>query len=274
VAEREPGTPVRRCARALALGAIIAAAFAAFVALGLWQLHRLAWKEALIARVQERANAPAAEAPGPPQWPGVDRDTAEYRRVQVRGRYDHARETLVRASTALGAGHWVLTPLHTEAGWWLWVNRGFVPPEWRERASRRASEPADEVQVTGLLRLSEPGGSLLQANDPAGARWYSRDVAALGLAQGLAGASAPVAPYFVDAFTEATAERAIPDASSAAQMAGTQERWPRPGLTVLHFSNNHRAYAMTWFALAAGAVVALALLRRESILPVEKEPAS
>lgn len=276
------------------------AAFAAFVGLGLWQLQRLTWKEALIARVQARVNAPAVDAPGPPQWPGVDRDTAEYFRVQVRGRYDHAREALVRASTPLGAGHWVLTPLRTDAGWWVWVNRGFVPPQRRARDDRRSGEPADEVQVTGLVRLSEPGGSLLQANDPATSRWYSRDVAALGPAHGLAGASARVAPYFVDAFTEAPAEPALASGSPAARVGGAQvrpqgraapspppagdeetwrspavpqERWPRPGLTVLHFTNTHLAYAMTWFALAGGAVVALALLLREPRTPVEEEPA-
>lgn len=316
---------MRRRARALALGVGLVAAFATFVGLGLWQLQRLAWKESLIARVQARVNAPAVDPPGPPQWPGVDRDTAEYLRVQVRGRYDHAREALVRASTPLGTGHWVLTPLSTDAGWWLWVNRGFVPPQRRARDERRSHEPTDDVQVTGLVRLSEPGGSLLQANDPATSRWYSRDVAALGQAHGLAAASARVAPYFVDAFIEAPTQPAGASGSPVARVAGaqerpqgqaaqspprawdeetrggpafpherpqaaqtppppegvespskagsTQERWPRPGLTVLHFTNTHLAYAMTWFALAGGAVVALALLLRESRRPVEEEPA-
>jgi surfeit locus 1 family protein len=257
----------------LALGGMLVAAGAAFTGLGLWQLERLAWKEALIARVQSRAYAPPVEAPGPPHWQRVDRDTAEYLRVQVRGRYDHTREALVRASTALGSGHWVLTPLHTDAGWWLWVNRGFVPPERRRRDDRRSDEPADKVQVTGLVRLSEPGGSLLQANDPAGARWYSRDVSALGATHGLATASAAVAPYFVDAFTEAATEPATAVGSPAAPLAGAAERWPRPGLTVLHFSNSHLAYAMTWFVLASGTVVALALILRDSRTPVEEEPA-
>jgi surfeit locus 1 family protein len=256
----------------LALGGILVAAGAAFTGLGLWQRERLAWKEALIARVQARAYAPSVEAPGPLQWQHIGRDTAEYLHVHARGRYDHAREALVRASTALGSGHWVLTPLHTDAGWWLWVNRGFVPPERRRRDDRRSGEPDGEVQVTGLVRLSEPGGSLLQANDPPRARWYSRDVSALGATHGLATASAAVAPYFVDAFTEASTEPATAVGSPAAPLAGAAERWPRPGLTVLHFSNSHLAYAMTWFALAGGAVVALALILRESRTPVEEGP--
>ncbi|WP_204313471.1 SURF1 family cytochrome oxidase biogenesis protein, partial [Klebsiella michiganensis] len=52
-----------------------------------------------------------------------------------------------------------------------------------------------ETRVTGLLRVSEPGGAFLRANDPAAGRWYSRDVAAIGAARRLS----DLAPYFVDA---------------------------------------------------------------------------
>jgi surfeit locus 1 family protein len=101
--------------------------------------------------------------------------------------------------------------------------------------------------VTGLLRWSEPGGRLWQRNDPTAQRWYSRDVAAIAQARGLAAAEpgASVAPYFVDAA-----------AGDAAAAGG----WPRPGLTVVRFSNNHRVYAATWFALAAMAAAGIGVL--------------
>jgi surfeit locus 1 family protein len=54
----------------------------------------------------------------------------------------------------------------------------------------------------------------------------------------------PVAPYFVDASSEATPPTG----------------WPRAGLTVVHFSNNHRVYAITWFALAAMSACAIGYL--------------
>ena len=214
----------RRVVSVLLAGAL---ALAGFVTLGVWQLHRLVWKEALIERVERHAHASPASAPGPDAL--LARVTDEYRRVRLRGRFDHERETLVRASTVLGAGYWVLTPLRTSDGFWVVVNRGFVPPELRERARR--AEPAGQQEVTGLLRFSEPGGSLLQHNDTAHERWYSRDVQAIATARALT--EAPVAPYFIDA------------------AAGSAAEWPRAGLTVLHFSNNHLVYAVTWFALAA-----------------------
>jgi surfeit locus 1 family protein len=208
-------------------------AVAGFLALGVWQVQRLAWKQELIARVQRNVQGAPVPAPGPAAWPQLSRAADEYRRVRLRGSFAHALETPVRASTALGAGYWILTPMRTEQGFWVLVNRGFVPPELRERGTREMQEPEGPEEVVGLLRFTEPGGSLLQANEPAQGRWYSRDVQAIAAARDLH--DAPVAPYFVDA------------AATAAQATG----YPRPGLTVLHFSNNHAVYAATWFALAA-----------------------
>jgi surfeit locus 1 family protein len=204
-----------------------ALACAGFVALGVWQVERLAWKEALIARVQRNVDAAPVPAPGPAQWDSLTRED-EYRRVQAHGRLDYDREVLVAATTELGQGYWVLTPLQTQEGTWLLVNRGFVPPEQRGRVPQGALE----LTVTGLLRFSEPGGRLLRKNDPAEGRWYSRDVAAIAAQQRLAGT---VSPFFID-------QVAMPGAAPA---------WPRPGLTVLRFRNDHLVYAATWFALAA-----------------------
>lgn len=225
---------------ALLLGGVLA--LAGFVALGLWQVQRLAWKEDLIARLEQRLAATPAAAPRVADWPALSKAADEYRRVSVRGRFDHSRETWVGASTELGSGYWVLTPFRSEDGFWLLVNRGFVTPEMRERSRRAADETHTAQEVSGLLRLSEPGGSVLQRNDPAAGRWYSRDVAAIASARQLNG---PVAPYFVDAWP-----------------AADREAWPRPGLTVLQFSNNHLVYALTWFALAAMVAGALVYLLR------------
>jgi surfeit locus 1 family protein len=229
---------------ALAIAATLA--FAGFASLGVWQVHRLAWKEALIARVDRHVRGAPVRAPGPSAWASLTHDNAEYLRVQVQGRFDHDHETLVRASTELGAGYWVLTPLQSDDGFWVLVNRGFVPPERKARSQRGSTEPVGERQVVGLLRFTEPGGSLLQHNVPEQGRWYSRDVQAIASSQGLQGA--PVAPYFIDA------------AAPAANSTASADTWPRPGLTVLSFSNNHLVYAFTWFALAAMVAAAMAYL--------------
>ena len=200
--------------------------FMGLLALGAWQVQRLGWKEALVARVERNVQAAPIEAPDPAAARGLGPED-EYRRVRASGRFEHAREVFVRASTELGSGYWVLTPLRTSQGWWLIVNRGFVPQGMRGQVPATHGEQT----VVGLLRPSEPGGSRLQDNEPAAGRWYSRDVAAIATAQRLGG---PVAPYFVDV-----------------QAQGVSTQWPRPGLTVLRFANNHLVYAITWFLLAA-----------------------
>ena len=213
---------------------------AIFLALGIWQVERRAWKIDLIARVDARIHARAAPPPPETDWNAASARDAEYRRVQVRGTFRHDRETLVSALTERGAGFWVLTPLVSPAGTVL-VNRGFVPTERRMFATRPAGQVGGPVTVTGLLRLTEPGGAMLRANDPAAGRWYSRDVAAIARARGLG----RVLPYFIDA-------------DATPQPGG----YPLGGLTVVSFRNNHLIYALTWFGLAGLCIVAaVAILR-------------
>lgn len=198
------------------------------IALGIWQVQRMQWKAALIASVDARITAPPVPAPGPDVRLTAERDA--YRRVTVIGRFRHDRETLVQAVTDLGAGYWVMTPLETPR-FTVLVNRGFVPPDRRDAASRGDGNPGGPTTVTGLLRLTEPAGGFLRTNDAAANRWYSRDVAAIAAARGIRNA----APYFIDA-----------DASP------NPGGYPVGGLTVVRFSDNHLVYALTWFALAIG----------------------
>lgn len=217
--------------------------FAGFVVLGGWQLQRLAWKTDLIAQVEARAHAAPQTAPGPDAWPTVSRETDQYRRVTARGVFRHDRETLVQAVTDYGAGFWVMTPLQTDAGATILINRGFVTPQRRLQKDRPGGQATGEQQVTGLLRITEPKGGFLRTNDPTGDRWYSRDVAAIAAAKGLSN----VAPYFIDA--DATPN---PDG------------WPKGGLTIVKFPNSHLVYALTWFGMALLTLVGFWVVAREA----------
>lgn len=221
-----------RAAR-LALIAATALASAGFAALCAWQVQRLGWKQDLIARVEQRL----AAAPVPPPATAVDKGD-EYRRLRLQGRFEPG-EVRAQATTALGGGHWLLAPLRLDDGRVVLVNRGFLPP-----GQAPAPPPAGPVELLGLLRLTEPHGGPLRDNDPAAGRWYSRDVAGMAAQLQVTG---PVAPFFVD------------EAADPAQ----PQRWPRPGLTVVRFANNHAVYAATWAALAAMAAAAAGWLWRE-----------
>jgi surfeit locus 1 family protein len=226
----------RSAAGLVALVVFLIAAFFGFIALGTWQVERRAWKLDLIARVDQRVHAPATTAPGRNDWPRITAANDEYRHLRIAGTFLHDKETLVQASTRLGAGFWVLTPLQAADGTVVLVNRGFVPPEARERAARTAPEPKGETTVAGLLRLTEPAGGFLRKNDPAADRWFSRDVQAIAAARGLNDA----APYFIDAEAAPTTPGSSSDAPT----------WPAGGLTVIAFPNSHLVYALTWYGLA------------------------
>lgn len=236
MSERREGAdrPSRGKAALVLLLAGLALAGAGFGALGIWQLHRLQWKEALIARVDVRVHAAPVAAPGPSEWQEIGTETHEYRRVVLHGHFLPDHDTRVQAVTALGAGFWIISPFATADGAIVLVNRGFVRADW----------PGDSLparnRIVGLLRLSEPGGAFLHRNDPAHGRWYSRDVAAIAAAQKLAG----VAPFFVDE------EAGVPSVAADATLGPAAGAWPRAGLTVVRFRNNHLGYALTWFALA------------------------
>jgi len=72
---------------------------AGFIALGIWQVERRAWKHELIAAVDARIHRAPVAAPGPAEWPRLSADRDAYRRIVATGRFRHDRETLVQAVT-------------------------------------------------------------------------------------------------------------------------------------------------------------------------------
>jgi len=218
-------------------------------ALGTWQVERRAWKLALIERVDARVHAAPGPAPDPLQWPHVNAANNEYLHVTLTGRFLHRAQTLVEASTELGPGWWVMTPLQLADGNIVFVNRGFVTS--MPKAQADAPMP---ITVTGLLRMSEPHGRFMRTNDPKNNRWFSRDVTAIAAAQNLP--AARIAPWFLDA------DAANAQATETAHAGQAQEVADEPigGLTVISFYNHHLTYILTWYTLAlmsAGAIVYL-----------------
>jgi surfeit locus 1 family protein len=240
------GASKRQRSRALRVILVLAAGvmFAGFFALGTWQVFRLQWKLALIERVDQRVHAAPAPAPAMAQWPRLNAEADDYRRVRLSGVLLDGATTQVLASLERGIGYWALTPLCTADGGIVMVNRGFIPAGvggWKPQpappmaaadACKAAQGPV--VSFSGLLRLTEVAGRLRQ-NEPARNYWYTRDVQAIAQARGLPA----VAPYFVDA-----------DAASARAAGAVAGEQPVGGLTVISFVNNHLVYAITWYALA------------------------
>jgi surfeit locus 1 family protein len=202
--------------------------FAALCGLGTWQLERLQWKLALIATV----NGHMAAAPislGAIQ--SMKSDDAQYRRVALRGRFDHAREAYVFTTDAGAPVYHVLTPFTVDDGRVLIVDRGEIPKEKLDPATRLAGNVAGEVQVIGVWRVPDAPGAFTPPPDRGKRIWYARDLAGIAQADHLA-LAAPV----------------VVEADAAPNPGG----WPKGGQTVVSFRNQHLSYAVTWFGLALG----------------------
>ncbi|HKX08923.1 MAG TPA: SURF1 family protein, partial [Stellaceae bacterium] len=171
----------------------------------------------------------------------------DFHRAQAKGQflYDHEIPVHAIERQSGAAGYLVMTPLRLEDGAVVLVERGWVPTEKRDAATRAAGNPPGAVTVDGLLRLAptEKPGWFLPANDPARGEWFWIDLPAIARAAGVA----ETLPFYLEA-------------GHAPNPGG----FPVGGQANTELRNDHLQYAITWFALAGALVVIyLLVLRRE-----------
>jgi len=202
-------------------------ALVALLVLGTWQLQRLYWKDALIGKLQSRSTAAATMLPANPE----DLDALEYRRVSVKGRFDHVNEFhLVNRSLNGNPGVHIITPLIRANGRpALLVNRGWVPFDKKPASKRATGQVSGPITVEGIVRLVKGQGRFTPENEPKKNFWFFIDPANMSRV-----AKLPVEPrfYVVDGNKAVTGGFPI----------GRQ--W------TLKIRNDHLQYAITWYALA------------------------
>src|SRR5579884_874419 len=154
------------------------------IGLGIWQIQRLHWKLGLIAQLQ----AAVAAAPSTPPRTLAEAKALEFHPVTTRGVLLNDKEIFVNAAGEGGhLGFHVLTPLRQDDGRIVFVNRGFIPAELKDRRTREAGEPAGEVRISGLLRVPPSGKPswFTPANRPDIDYWFWIDLPAMAAADGL-----------------------------------------------------------------------------------------
>ena len=222
----------RRHLRTLLTATLILLSLAILLTLGTWQVERLHWKEGLLADIAERrAAAPVSLAEI--EQRAAAGDDIEYRRIALSGTFDHTKERHFFATFEGRTGFYIYTPLMLADDRIIFVNRGFVPYEMKEPATRAEGEVAGEQTITGYARAKLPGkpSMLVPDNDLSKNIFYWKDLDAMAASTGLT----DVIPFFVDA-----------DASVA-----NPGGWPKGGVTQFALPNNHLQYAATWYGLAA-----------------------
>jgi surfeit locus 1 family protein len=189
---------------------------AVLVALGVWQLQRLEWKQGILAEIEARIAAAPVSLPEDPD-PQADR----YLPVRVTGRMGERALRVLVSQKRVGAGYRLISVLDTGARR-IMVDRGFIPVD-----ADIPDPPPGEVTVTGNLHWPQDRNSSTPDNDIAGNTWFARDLQPMArqldtrpvmvIAREVSYDDGPVAPLPVDT-------SGIP--------------------------NDHLEYAITWFSLA------------------------
>lgn len=207
--------------------------FSILIGLGVWQLQRLTWKTALLADIAAReAATPVTLAVA--EQRRAQGDNLEFLKVTAHGTFLHDQEKLM-LSTIDGHPGWdIITPLVTPEGHVLLVDRGTVPDERRDVATRREANPPSEVDVTGLVKMHMAARTMFMPdNNVAANQWIWWDMPAL-VAAVKPPAGATVLPYALHVIPGGPRYAPIEVAAPAANIP-----------------NNHLQYVVTWFGLAA-----------------------
>ena len=188
---------------------------AILLALGTWQMQRLAWKERLLADIAGKISAAPVALPANPD-PVADR----FLPVTVEGRIVGAPLRVLTGRQVLGAGYKVISALDV-AGRRVLIDRGFLPD-----GKPLPPTPEGEVVVTGNLHWPDETDSFTPA--PEGDLWFARDVPAMAKVLG-------TEPVLIVASKIDPREPALD---------------PMP-VDTAGIPNDHLEYAITWFSLAA-----------------------
>lgn len=185
------------------------------IGLGVWQLQRLEWKEAIIAGAEGMIAADPV-----PLMAAPDFATDRYRAVTVAGRFTGEEAHVLTSTRDDGPGFKVVAAYETTDGRRILIDRGYVP-----ETEKTTPRPARAVEVTGNLAWPDDMTSATPGYNADRAIWYGRDLP--GIAALLQ-----------------TEEVMIIARSDTGDGVTSQP------VTTAGFRNDHFQYAVTWFLLA------------------------
>jgi len=187
------------------------------IALGVWQVQRLAWKQGVLAEIEARIGDDPVPLPAE-----VSADRDRYMPVRLSGMLGEEELHVLVSIKRFGPGYRVIAPLTLDDGRRVMLDRGFVPTEDKSR-----SREIGAITVTGNLHWPRETDGFTPEPDPAGKIWFARDVPAMA-------ETLKTEPIFI-----------IADARSKTDPNVTPLPVDKAGIP-----NDHLQYAITWFSLA------------------------
>ncbi|ETS61252.1 hypothetical protein PaG_05216 [Moesziomyces aphidis] len=256
-------------------------------ALGYWQLKRLKWKVSLIEELEDKLSKAPLRLPR-----NINIDVLpefDFRLVQVRGSFDHARTMFVGPRVRDGTmGYHVVVPFRrAEGGGMILVNRGFVAEKQIQGtgAQRRLKDEAmlaGEEEFVALLPRIYPANLFTPDNVPDKGSWFHVDAKQMAQwASDLKGVK-PLELDGEDSYTPsagvaesvknmlgAESDRVLPvyleqvfDGNVGEAATRIAQGIPVGRAATIELRNQHAVYAATWFSLSACTALMFGLLVR------------
>jgi surfeit locus 1 family protein len=204
------------------------------VALGVWQLQRLTWKEAKIAELEQRMEAAPVAIPASP-----DRARDEFLRVRITGQVGAEAAHMLTSLKPYGPGYRVIVPVaeavNGVGGRVVMTDLGYIPQAQKDRDFG----VGQTVEVIGALYWPDETDGFTPKPDRTANIWFARDL-------DLMADALDAAPLMVVAEAHDLGE------------------WPKARRLGINIPNDHLQYALTWFTLAlVWGVMSAMLVRRE-----------
>lgn len=199
---------------------------AVLVALGVWQVQRLAWKTEILDQIAATIVAPPVALPA-----GPDPVADEYLPVTVSGQITGQTLSVLVSTAENGAGYRTITGFRTDDGRDIVADLGFLGLD-----DRGAPLPTGPATLTGNLLWPDEVDTWTPAPDVATGIWFARDLPAM-----------------------AAALNAEPLLVVARQIEPAGPTQPMP-VGIQGIPNDHLGYAITWFMLAIGWALMTGLL--------------
>lgn len=213
-------------------------------ALGMWQVKRLAWKQDIIASIQEQQSIDPTQNHFTPDDLVV---AHAFKRGAVTGHFLHDKEIhLAPRMYESVVGYHLFTPfiLAGDEGRILLVNRGWVPNKMNMPEDAVIEFPAGEISIAGTIRNPAKANAFTPENKSDDGIWYHIDLSDVSKALGLS----TVFPVLFYADNPSLAGYEVDDG-----------HYPLPVSVNVIPQNNHMQYAFFWFSMALVLVIVYVL---------------
>ena len=212
---------------------LVLAAFIFLLSLGTWQTQRHYWKQDLLSRIKTgMASTPTTYN----NWLNKKIGTlqGEFANVSMSGRWLKDKTVYVYAIRKPYVGKLVFTPLLTNTGQTIFVNRGFFASILGQETEISKDSENSLVNVKGIIRLPEKRNMFTPDPDIKTKTWYIADI---------------------NSMKQAISVKDLQDAHYVEILGNSAEKTSfmrrTPNSLLASISNRHFEYAVTWFGLAA-----------------------